>query len=304
MTHKIKVFLTFMVLGASFSVFTFFKSIDVRVPALKELKSSVLSAIDNDRDDDGLDNTEESYWNTDFQNPDTDGDGFLDGEEIASGHDPLIPGPEDFLPTDANLTKKLSSLALSGLYEGSLKNDSDDYEDYLNTLALVVIDDAENSFNFNTENANIRLSGSDRQSQQLYINRFSETYGRLIETFVLQMMDLESNLNKIGAKGFGDKSVSESFKNKSYDYKKIMNELSSMAVPQVWGKSHLGVIKFTGSLLSVNESIALKGEEDPVKATLALNKLIELWDILPGMTESYSQKIREAGLSTQNTIFK
>src|SRR3990167_1633294 len=129
MTNKIKLFVGFLGLIALVSVFSFFNSFgNSSSTFLKPLTGSVLEAVDQDADKDGLANREESYWNTDFQNPDTDGDGFLDGEEVASGHDPLIPGSDDFLPTDANLTKKLSSLTLAGLYEGSLKSDSPNYD--------------------------------------------------------------------------------------------------------------------------------------------------------------------------------
>ena len=65
--------------------------------------------MDQDADKDGLTNREESTWNTDFENPDSDGDGFLDGEEVASGHDPLKPGPDDalLLGSDVNVTDKV-----------------------------------------------------------------------------------------------------------------------------------------------------------------------------------------------------
>lgn len=44
----------------------------------------------NDPDHDGLDTTQEIVlYQTDPRNKDTDGDGYLDGEEVNSGHDPL-----------------------------------------------------------------------------------------------------------------------------------------------------------------------------------------------------------------------
>lgn len=44
---------------------------------------------DNDYDNDGLSDRMELNFKTDLSNPDTDGDGFLDGEEINSYYDPL-----------------------------------------------------------------------------------------------------------------------------------------------------------------------------------------------------------------------
>jgi hypothetical protein len=44
-----------------------------------------------DEDDDQLNIYDEGYWGTDPLNPDTDGDGVLDGEEIINGSDALNP---------------------------------------------------------------------------------------------------------------------------------------------------------------------------------------------------------------------
>lgn len=51
-----------------------------------------------DDDEDGLPNADEARFGSDPTNPDTDGDGFLDGEEVAARHDPTIPAPNDLLP--------------------------------------------------------------------------------------------------------------------------------------------------------------------------------------------------------------
>jgi hypothetical protein len=48
-----------------------------------------------DRDGDGLSDTEEKALGTDWQNEDTDGDGYTDGVEVRGGFNPLIPAPGD-----------------------------------------------------------------------------------------------------------------------------------------------------------------------------------------------------------------
>jgi hypothetical protein len=50
-----------------------------------------------DFDSDGLINSEEGRWGSNPDNPDSDGDGYLDGEEIAADHDPTVPAPNDLL---------------------------------------------------------------------------------------------------------------------------------------------------------------------------------------------------------------
>lgn len=61
-----------------------------------EIVSSQLS-LEDDADQDGLRDWQEELWHTDPTLSDTDGDGVLDGVEVARGHDPARPGPNDSL---------------------------------------------------------------------------------------------------------------------------------------------------------------------------------------------------------------
>jgi len=67
-----------------------------------------------DSDNDGLKDWEEELCHTNPYNPDTDGDGYLDGEEVDSGRNPLVKAPGDklsFYPLPLgekyNITKKV-----------------------------------------------------------------------------------------------------------------------------------------------------------------------------------------------------
>ena len=62
--------------------------------------------IIDDLDFDGLNGWEENLHKTDPENPDTDGDGYFDGEEVATGYDPTKPSPYDKL--DSNTNSQLS----------------------------------------------------------------------------------------------------------------------------------------------------------------------------------------------------
>lgn len=46
----------------------------------------------SDTDKDGLEDYMESYYQTDLNNPDSDGDGYKDGDEVKNGYDPAKPG--------------------------------------------------------------------------------------------------------------------------------------------------------------------------------------------------------------------
>jgi len=54
-----------------------------------------------DTDQDGLKDWEEALWKTNPKNPDTDGDGTGDGNEVRAGRNPLVKGPKDVLATAA-----------------------------------------------------------------------------------------------------------------------------------------------------------------------------------------------------------
>jgi hypothetical protein len=57
-----------------------------------------------DSDQDGLTDQEEKMIGTDPQNADTDGDGYSDGKEVASGYNPLKAAPGDQIVVGANLS--------------------------------------------------------------------------------------------------------------------------------------------------------------------------------------------------------
>ncbi len=68
--------------------------------SLQEAETGGQQVVDptGDSDNDGLNNADERIWGTDANNADSDGDGFLDGQEVTAGHNPSIAGPNDLLP--------------------------------------------------------------------------------------------------------------------------------------------------------------------------------------------------------------
>ncbi len=101
--------------------------------------------IIDDLDYDGLSGWEESIQGTDPNNPDTDGDGYLDGEEVAAGYSPTIPSPDDRLddgtvlnqpirPQPGNLTQTLTYILANQMKFESISvtgNDIDSFEESL-----------------------------------------------------------------------------------------------------------------------------------------------------------------------------
>jgi len=288
---------------AVFLVFVVFNYLKINLD-LKPSQANINAPFGNDADwdNDGLNNREESFWNTNPNNPDTDSDGYLDGEEVASGHDPLIPGPDDLLPTDNNLTMKMSQLALAGLVEGSLKTGNPNYKQSIDALADVVAEDTVNSLKVDISQIKLNVIDSDKFSQQNYIEEFSRTYEKFLETFVEQILALEDNLNNIGRYGMANDEVVKSFSGSSSRYQEVYDELLKMNVPKNWKSNHLGIIKLVGELQKASQTI-VSGSNDPIKATAALNKIVQLWEILPDITEAYAKKIKDLNLRIDGTIF-
>lgn len=298
---KYKIMSGLMALVAVFLVFVASKYLKVDLPNLSKQQSNLSFELDKDWDNDGLNNREESFWGTDPNNPDSDGDEYLDGEEVASGHDPLIPAPNDLVDND-NLTNKLSGLVLAGMYEGSLKKDSREYDESINNLALTTLDDAFKTLEFDISDVQLRIVSVNRANQELYIQEFSKILEYFIKAYLGQMNDLGKDLDTLGDTSFDDKAVGNSFQTSTEKYKHVLEKLAEINVPKNWKSNHLGFIKFIGDLIQSNQAV-IAGKNDPIKATVALNQIVSLWDILPNIVGAYSDKVKNEGLNTDGSIF-
>ena len=300
MTNKIKLFVGFLALIALFSVFTFFNSFRNSSSIVKTaniLKSSLSFEVDSDEDHDGLTNREESYWNTDFQNPDTDADGFKDGEEVASGHDPLIPGPNDLLNND-NLTDKLSNLTLSGLYAGSLTPGGPDYDKSLNDMALAVMDDAANNLSSKIDSNKFKVISSTKESQEIYLKEISVLYMEFITNFGEEIKNIQKYLELISEEGYKNQDLINFFQTREAGFQQTFERGYSMNVPENWIQNHANFLHIIKNLQLASRSIA-RGSEDPVKASAGLNIIGDAFENLSDLIDSFTAKIKSEKLNNQ-----
>ncbi len=79
-------------------------------PAPKPPEVPKVPQLSKDTDSDGLTDIEEKMYGTDYRNPDSDSDTFLDGNEVFHRYDPLGVAPETLLDTGA--VKVFSDVAL------------------------------------------------------------------------------------------------------------------------------------------------------------------------------------------------
>ena len=296
MPNKIKIFFGFLVLIALFSVYSIFNSLSGKpVPFAAIGIEKNLPSPDTDADRDGLSNKEESYWNTDFQNPDTDGDGFLDGEEVASGRDPLTPGPDDILLYGSNnITANITDLIIGGLYTKDLKpgTDNEKYDKAISDLSLSVIDDF---YSTPTDQKNISptLTDNSPENQKNYLNNMAKIIKENLLDFP-EKLDTGKQLDQ--QSGF--------FLNKSFQYKKSYDALSKMPVPKNWEFVHRAALDILNRL-ALNYFSISSYNSDPIKSFLSLNEVQQ--NIQPAIRELLQQvqlKIRENNLTLDNDVYE
>jgi len=298
MTKKIQLLFGLLAFAAVISVFSWFDYFNKGLAASFNLDSwtSKLSLkTDTDPDKDGLSNIDESYWNTDFQNPDTDGDGFLDGEEVVSGHDPSKAGPDDSL-RDLNLTQKLSELTSAGLVEGSLKMDSSNLDKSLANLVDYTTDNATFSINGIVSENRLKIVDATRESQDKYL---SDTYG-IIKRFLVAYGDQLSNssqyLDIIGVYGFAEPNVAFYFSGQEKVFTKIFDDAIKINVPKNWRDDHLRLVGEIKIAAESNRAISL-GKNDPVKAAVAFEYFFGVIDRIPEWSWGYINKNRSENIN-------
>ncbi len=259
MPRKIKLIIAFLTIGAlGFLLIgsSFLRDVITKNSGLSFLASAELSNPTKDTDRDGLDDTDESYWNTDFQNPDSDGDGFLDGEEVASGHDPLKSGPDDLLPNilrPQNLSDKVSSLVLSGLAEGSLKQGSANRDTSVN----LVVDDIlrQSQVNFGISPILPVMIGSTD-----------------IEYRTTITPALEGALNEIDNASKGKYKTIDDIKNAGLRLQKIARGSQETPVPERWIKEHTQFV-YQLWILARGYELLATSEQDPLQGTFSMQTI-------------------------------
>ena len=179
MSRKLKIVLGLLLVLAGFLVLRiglYFKSsTNSAVSALvKGVSNSIDSDYDTtfiDNDQDGILDKDEAYYQTDPFNPDTDGDGYFDGEEIASGYNPTkkeekkVSGESNRYNVTEGLTKRL----IGGMNAGEIdpsKGSSQIFSQNVDLLTLAALDEAVAKIGQSTkQTSNILLTDNSKESQ-------------------------------------------------------------------------------------------------------------------------------------------
>lgn len=133
-----------------------------------------------DSDQDNLPDWEETLWGADPHNPDTDGDGLTDGEEVKTGHNPLVKGPKDLLTDD-----------LPTLVSGQTKNTPVAEADNITTD--LAIDFFQHYLELKRTNPNLTTADKDALiNQALAQTPIDLKY----KTYSLKELNISTNLNE------------------------------------------------------------------------------------------------------------
>lgn len=219
-----------------------------------------------DQDTDGLADWLEEFYGSNLNNPDTDGDGTNDGDEISQKRNPIIAGPDDvlltkndFINTDVDMTKFASgtltdktSIELFSQYitlkkQGLIKPEQG--AQMIEQISKNAVQQSSLKPIYFKENLNIVVS--TKESISAYAERLSQ-----IALGYFSTMDLHKNLPSLAYMT----KVSE-------QYKLYGQEASQMSVPDVFVDAHLTLINQLNNTSIFFNSVA-KGEEDPVTAMI------------------------------------
>ena len=291
MPNKIKIFFGFLALVALFSVYSVFNSLSGRSALFAGISiEKSLPSPDIDADHDGLTNKEESYWNTDFQDPDTDGDGFLDGEEVASGHDPLKPGPNDFLDKSPNLTEKIQNLVVGGLYSEDLKPENKNFDSSIGTISAVIIDDFYQSQS--SQRPQLILTDNSQENQEAYLKNTSQ----ILKQFLFTPHD------DIGPKATGEQYI-VILSGLTDNLKDAYLNLVKMSVPKGWEEIHYDMLDIINRSIVDYESLG-SYQSDPYRAYIALEDIKSIDSDTKDLLKQVSSNITQNHLTLDDNFYK
>jgi len=296
-SKKFSVFVAILILFAGVLIggFLFIKTkagsanIGDQVSYLLGKEKSVAAQDKNlDSDNDGLPDWQEAIYKTDPHNPDTDGDGYLDGEEVASGYSPTKKAPNDIIvtansqsprPLPKNLTKALGLKLSQAIIGGKIKSFDKTTgkplttEELQNEVGLQqameeAIGQQINEFILpDIQNREIKIS--DKTGKDETVAYFNAIGGAVDGITSEANSEMQLFSNAIDSGNFSELERVQKIYQQGYQ------NLKEVAVPSdlvSFHKGLLGVIWVTNNIYSAIKNI----NQDPLKAAIALRQYINI----------------------------
>jgi len=224
-----------------------------------------------DEDNDGLRDWEEALWGTNAQDPDTDGDGTTDGDEISQKRNPLIPGPDDILE------EEIIADAVQENQNGAPLSETDELtREFIRQYVLL-------SQSGNADQATIDALAkefSEKSLESVNLNKYRSSHMYTVtsnkETLKAYGNILFTALNKSTADGVTEMDIfKQIFEENKFDeiekldesvelYENIERELLLMQVPIIVSPYHLDLVNsFYAIGYAIEEIKSI--ESDPIR---------------------------------------
>lgn len=225
-----------------------------------------------DTDGDGLADWEEALWGTEINNPDTDGDGTLDGVETELNRDPTMAGPDDFIETQINSddlsfgssTIDANSFTMNAgidLFRAALESSVQGGGLVNEQLLIENLDKQSENFlsienQYNIEDLNIISDNS--------ISRLSQYLKNILNIFESEYLKADSMVSQNPDPNMVMLEIHEN----------IETRLSAIPIPEVLSNSHLKLINSLKKVVYYY-GVTLNEEGDPLLAYYSIAKMRE-----------------------------
>ena len=270
----------------------------------------------DDFDHDGLKNAEEAVWGSDPYNPDTDGDGYLDGEEVFSDHSPTQANDDSLAKTreflGLNSTERLAYLVTGGILSGDLKTGNPQIYaqsvDNTATATVYSVLSALEDMNVGEEIKN--LVPDSKESQEKYLNEiFKVVSGDITELLLGQPKELvllfSPDQNNTSREIYTDEQkerIKTKFLQHSIKFSQAFDQLNNTEVPQSLSNIHKKTLTLLKKLELYYRSIALSAD-DPLKQMIVLGNLQSVYLEAQPIILEINSKIKSNNLTPPDSDF-
>lgn len=242
-------------------------------------QAPVIANPTGDDDDDELSNADEAKWGTNPNRPDTDGDGYQDGEEVKAAHNPTVAGPNDKLPDGFEPQKDLKPIA-----EAPLQLDQY-FEDSLDLTKLPSLTQAYDKQYKDSEKSDVSLFAFVKEQpvetklptvkQNAIKTIADDTPGTLSQELSvvgdLAVLKDKNTLND-GIRDLLEDQNGSTLSLAAFNVRKYQDKLLSATVPPSALPLHKLLLGYTELLASTLTQMS-QWEQDPVRTLVAMRQL-------------------------------